>query len=189
MEIKIIDGEVCCRGPNMMIGYLDNEEATRKVLPGDGWYHTGDKGYFVKNGIFGRQKPVDYPADFIYTPDLINCSLILKGRVDNQFANHRGENIFPEVIESVLMNNPIVSSCRVCESPHTHVMAQIFPDMEAIEAKLGKKPTDEEVKIMISQIVRQANVVLQSGCGIDDFEIKDADFERNAFGKIKRTRS
>jgi long-subunit acyl-CoA synthetase (AMP-forming) len=114
--------------------------------------------------------------------------LILKGRVDNQFANHRGENIFPEVIEKMILNNEAVSSCRVYESPPTRVMAQIFPEVEAIGQKLGVEPTADEIKSMMSQIVRQANVQLQNGCGIDDFEIMDADFERNAFGKIKRNR-
>ena len=186
MEIMLIDGEVCCRGPNMMLGYLNNDEATKKAMPGDGWYHTGDKGYYVKRGFGGRLTPVDYPSDYIYTDADADCYLVLKGRVDNQFANHRGENIFPEVIETYLLNNPIVSSCRVFESPPTRVMAQIFPDMEAIELKLGRKPTADEIKSMMSQIVKQTNVLLQSGCGIDDFEIKEADFDRNAFGKIKR---
>ena len=189
MEVKIIDGEVCGRGPNMMLGYLKNDEATKKAIPGDGWYHTGDRGYYVKRGFAGRQIPVNYPPDYIYTEADKDCFLILKGRVDNQFANQKGENIFPEVIESILMGFPIVSSCRVYENPPTHVMAQVFPDMEAIELELGKTPTADEIKSLVSQIVRKTNVQLQSGCGIDDFEVQDADFERNAFGKIKRTKS
>ncbi|MCL2060854.1 MAG: AMP-binding protein [Oscillospiraceae bacterium] len=186
VEVTLIDGEVCCRGPNMMLGYLNNEEATKKAMPGDGWYHTGDKGYYLKRGFGGRLSLAGYPPDYIYTNADRDCYLVLKGRVDNQFANHRGENIFPEVIESVLLKYPIVSSCRVYESPHTHVMADIFPDAEAMEQKLGRAPTTDEMKSMFSQIVKQANVQLQSGCGIDDYQIKDSDFERNAFGKIKR---
>ena len=186
MEITLIDGEVCCRGPNMMLGYLKNDEATLKAIPGDGWYHTGDKGYYVKRGFGGNLKPVEYPPEYIYTPADEDCYLILKGRVDNQFANHRGENIFPEVIESILMKYPAVSSCRVFESPATSVMAQIYPDAEAIEQNLGRKPSADEIKTMISQIVKQTNLQLQSGCGINDFEIKEEDFDRNAFGKIKR---
>ena len=186
MEVKIIDGEICGRGPNTMIGYLDNEEATKKALPGDGWYHTGDKGYYVKRGFNGRPKPSDKPADYIYTFDDKDCYLIITGRVDNQFANHRGENIFPEVIESALMKFDSVGSCRVVEKPPSNVMAQIFPDMEAIERHIGKKPSPDEVKALLSQIVKQTNAQLQNGCGIDDFEVMDSDFERNAFGKIKR---
>jgi len=186
VEIMLIDGEVCARGPNMMIAYLDNEEATKKAMPGDGWYHTGDKGSFVKRSFFGKPKPANYPPDYIYTSADDDGFLVLKGRVDNQFANHRGENIFPEEIEQVLLNNPEVSSCRVFESPATHVRAQIFPDLETIEIKLGKKPSEDDIKGVVSQIVRHANITLQGGRGIDDFEIRDADFERNAFGKIKR---
>ena len=170
-----------------MLGYLDNEEATKKAMPGDGWYHTGDKGYYVKHGFGGITKLAGYPPEYIYTSADEDCYLILRGRVDNQFANHRGENIFPEVIESILLKYPAVSSCRVCESPPTSVMAQIFPDAEVLEQKFGKSPTADEVKSMFAQIVKQANLQLQSGCSIDDFEITDADFDRNAFGKIKRS--
>ena len=189
VEVKLIDGEVCCRGPNMMLGYLNNEEATKKAMPGDGWYHTGDKGYYVKRGFGGIPKPAGYPADYIYSNADTDCYLLLRGRVDNQFANHRGENIFPEVIESVLLKYPAVSSCRVIETPPTSVMAQIFPDAEVLEQKFGRQPTADEMKSMFTQIVKQANLQLQSGCNIDDFEITDADFDRNAFGKIKRSAS
>ena len=186
VEVKIIDGEVCSRGPNMMLGYLNNEEATRKVIPGDGWYHTGDKGYFTKRSLFNRQTPVDKPADYIYTYADKDCFLTLRGRVDNQFANHRGENISPEVIENLLMGYPIISSCKVLESPATCVMAHIFPDEEALVQKYEKMPDANELKQIFAQIVKQVNMQLQSGCGIDGFEVKDADFERNALGKIKR---
>ena len=187
MEITLIDDEVCCRGPNMMIGYLNNEDATNKAMPGDGWYHTGDKGYFVRKRFGGKPVPAGKPLGYIYTEDDNDCFLVLEGRVDNQFANHRGENIFPEVIESLLMNYPLISSCRVYESPPSCVMAQIFPDADALEEKLGKNPDANEVRALIAQIVKQVNLQLQSGCQIDGFELKDADFERNAFGKIKRS--
>jgi long-subunit acyl-CoA synthetase (AMP-forming) len=186
MEVKIIDGEVCGRGPNMMLGYLNNDEATKKAMPGDGWYHTGDKGNFSKFGFGGKLKPNDKPEDYIYTRADDNYCLVLKGRVDNQFANHRGENIYPEVIESLLLKYPLINSCRVLESPPTHVMAHVFPDTEALEQKYGKSPSAETIKSVISNIVKQVNLQLQSGCQIDGFEIKDTDFDRNAFGKIKR---
>jgi long-chain acyl-CoA synthetase len=189
MEVKLIDGEICGRGPNMMIGYLNNDEATKKAMPGDGWYHTGDKGYYVKRGFGGKFLPNDKPSDYHYTFEDKGYCLVITGRVDNQFANHRGENIFPETIESALMKYPSVSSCRVIESPPTSVMAQIFPDMEYIEDKIGRRPSPDEIKGMISQIVKQTNVLLQGGCGVDDFEIVDSDFERNEFGKIKRKRA
>ena len=185
-DITLIDDEVCCRGPNTMLGYLGDEEATKKAMPGDGWYHTGDKGYFVKRSFTGKHIKMENAPARIYGNSDSKCYLVLKGRVDNQFANLRGENIFPEVIELLLMNYPAVNSCRVIESPPSCVMAQVFPDADALEEKLGKKPNADEVRSQISQIIRQVNLQLQSGCQIDDYEIKDADFDRNAFGKIKR---
>ena len=186
MEAAIVDGEVCCRGPNMMLGYLKNEEATKKAMPGDGWYHTGDKGYFARRAFGGKLAPAKKPKGYIFTRSDDDCYLVLKGRVDNQFANHRGENIFPEMIETLLMNYPAVDSCRVFESPPSCVKAEIFPDADALALKLGRPPTPDDAKQAISQVVKQVNLHLMSGCGIDSFKVVDADFERNPFGKIKR---
>ncbi|NLY81948.1 MAG: AMP-binding protein [Clostridiales bacterium] len=71
-------GEVIASGPNVMLGYYENEEETNKVII-DGWYHTGDLGYFDKDGY-----------------------LWLNGRKKNVIILKSGKNVFPEELEQLL---------------------------------------------------------------------------------------
>jgi acyl-CoA synthetase (AMP-forming)/AMP-acid ligase II len=86
------DGELWVRGPHIMLGYHNNEPATREALAG-GWYHTGDLGHVDRDGfitITGRIK-----------------ELIIRG----------GENIYPAEVESVLADSPQVLDVAVTGEP------------------------------------------------------------------------
>ena len=86
-------GEVAVQAPTVMLGYVDNPEATNEVLKDD-WFYTGDLGYFDKDGflfITGRKKDV----------------IVLKN----------GKNIFPEEIEILINKLPYVSESMVFGRP------------------------------------------------------------------------
>ncbi len=85
-------GEIVVKGPNVMAGYLHNEEATAATLS-DGWLHTGDVGYVDPDGYFFI---VDRAKD-----------MIIRG----------GENIYPREIEEVLYTHPAVLECAVIGVP------------------------------------------------------------------------
>lgn len=104
VDIKIVDamgrdlpqgetGEIIVRGPNIMKGYWRAPEQTAAALQ-DGWYHTGDSGYFDADGY-----------------------LVLAGRIKDMIVSG-GENVYPIEIENVLSHHPAVSECAVIGVPH-----------------------------------------------------------------------
>lgn len=82
LETAIIDGELCLRGPNTMLGYYKDKETTEKTII-DGWLHTGDLGYVNKYGC-----------------------VHLYGRKDNLIVSYGGENVYPEEIEEDIKSIP-----------------------------------------------------------------------------------
>lgn len=74
-------GEIWAKGPNVMLGYYKDPEATAEIMTEDGWLRTGDLGAFDENGY-----------------------LYIKGRLKNMIVGASGENIYPEEIESVINN-------------------------------------------------------------------------------------
>jgi long-chain acyl-CoA synthetase len=89
IDIKIIDGEICVRGPNVFLGYDQDEKSTEKVFI-DGWLRTGDLGKIDSNG-------------FIY----------ITGRKKNIVITSGGKNISPENVEKMILKNPLISDCVV----------------------------------------------------------------------------
>ncbi|MCP5089239.1 MAG: AMP-binding protein, partial [Rhodobacteraceae bacterium] len=86
-------GEICARGPSVMIGYNDNPEATAAAIDGQGWLHTGDLGVMDSRGY-----------------------LAVTGRVKDMIIRG-GENMFPAEIENVLLEDPSVTEVAVVGLP------------------------------------------------------------------------
>lgn len=112
------EGEICCRGYNVMAGYHDNPQATRDCIDLEGWLHTGDVGTFDERGflrITGRIK-----------------DMIIRG----------GENIFPAEIEAALLQHPAVAEVAVVGIEHARWGEEVAcffrptPDARPIPAEL-----------------------------------------------------
>lgn len=80
MEVKIVSpdpenivGEIICKGPNVMLGYYKNPEATAEVIDKEGWLHTGDLGIMDAEG-----------------------NITIKGRSKNMLLGASGQNIYPK---------------------------------------------------------------------------------------------
>lgn len=86
-------GEIVIKGPNIMLGYYDNKEATDEVLI-DGWFYTGDLGYYDKDGY-----------------------LFITGRKKNVIVLKNGKNIYPEEIEILISRLPFVAENMVYGKP------------------------------------------------------------------------
>lgn len=129
VELKLIDidpetgvGELVVKGPNVMKGYYRDPEMTASVFTEDGWFRTGDLGCFDKKGV----------------------RLALKGRSKNMILGSSGENIYPEDIEFVLNQHPLVSDSLVVEGENSSLVAIVQLDEEKLVNEAKKRAEQAE---------------------------------------------
>ncbi|MHB1483868.1 MAG: AMP-dependent synthetase/ligase [Saccharofermentanales bacterium] len=173
VDIKIIDvdengnGEIIAKGKNVMLGYYENEEATKASII-DGYFHTGDIGYIDKD-------------NFVF----------ITGRKKNVIITKNGKNIFPEEIETLLIREPHIKEALVYgkneDDGDTSVSAEIFPDFEAVKDTLGENHTNEMMNKLIGDEVKKVNSMLVSYKHIKNFHLRDTEFEKTTSKKIKRS--
>lgn len=163
------EGEVFIKSDTLMIGYYEDEEATREVVTEDGWFNSGDVGYLDKEG-------------FLY----------ITGRSKNVIVTQNGKNIYPEEIEGLLKKYLEIKECLVYGksqegSKELVITVRVLPDIKEIQEKLGKDDvSDEEVYDIIWKIVKEVNKEVTSYKAIKKLEIKKDDFEMTTTMKIKR---
>ena len=173
MDVKIEDkdedgiGEICLRGDNVMLGYYNMPEETAKVIK-NGWFYTGDQGYIDDE-------------KFIY----------ITGRKKNVIIASNGKNVFPEELEYLLSKIPYVSESMVWGADNERngditIVAAIRPDMEEVEAVIGKNPDEEAVKKLLWEEVDKVNAELPLFKKIRNIAVRNEEFEKNTSKKIKR---
>ena len=156
-----ITGEILVKGTNVMLGYMDNDDANAEAFDDDGWFHTGDVGYLDEDGylyITGRQKSV----------------IVLEN----------GKNVFPEEIEEYLYKFDEVSETVVIgrEEDDTVVLtAVIIPAYEKFP-----ETEESELKSVIQKKVTALNKTLPSFKQIHKIEFRKTEFEKTSSNKIKR---
>jgi long-chain acyl-CoA synthetase len=125
VEIRIADdGEILARGPNIMVGYHNDPEATAAAKTPDGWLHTGDLGEIDKDGY-----------------------LSITGRKKEIFKKSTGEYVPPAPIEHALSLIPFVDTAVIVADNRTCVTALLFPDPQktaAYRARAGLDGMDEK---------------------------------------------
>lgn len=167
MEVKVIDkdedgiGEICFKGPNVMMGYYNNKAATDEVLI-DGWFHTGDLGY------------VD-SEDFVY----------ITGRKKNVIITDNGKNIFPEELEYELSKVPYIAESMVWGNDKI-IAATVTIDEDAVKEALGEEYTISDVEKLIWAEIDKINENLPFYKMIKKLVIRDKEFEKTTGKKIKR---
>ena len=174
VEVKIIDkdeegvGEICLKGPNVMMGYYNNPEETEKSLI-DGWFHTGDLGYIDK------QK-------YIY----------ITGRKKNIIITANGKNVYPEELENYLDESLFVYESMVWSGDDGNgnektIIATIKPDMDEVRNYLGDEADDpESIRELIQSEVDRINEPQPLFKKIGKVIIKMDDFDKTTTKKIKR---
>lgn len=174
VDIKVVDkdengiGEIIGKGPNVMLGYYENEEATREAIDENGYFHTGDLGYLDDKGF-----------------------VFITGRKKNVIVTKNGKNIFPEEIESLLARSEFVAESLVSgvidEEGETVVTAEIFPNLEKLQETLGQADvTSDAVKRLFAEEVRKVNHQLTTYKYIKSFKLRPDEFDKTTSKKIKR---
>lgn len=111
IELKINEqGEIICRGHNVMLGYYKNEELTKEIIDKDGWLHTGDMGYIDDRG-----------------------RLFITGRLKNLFKTSMGKYINPQVIEEKFSESKFIENIVVFGEGQKFAAALIVPNFAYIK--------------------------------------------------------
>lgn len=161
------EGEVWIKGKTVMLGYYENEEATKEVMH-DGWFNAGDIGY-LDDG-------------FLY----------ITGRSKNVIVTQNGKNIYPEEIELLLGKVEEIKECMVYgkqmnpEDKELTITVKVIPNYEKIEEKYGKDLTEKQIHNIIWEEIKKVNRKLTSYKAIKHLEIKKDEFEKTTTMKIKR---
>lgn len=158
------EGEICVKGPNVMLGYFNNPEATAEAFDKDGYFHTGDYGRLDEEG-------------WIY----------ITGRKKNLIILSNGKNIYPEELEAELQKIEGVSEVVVyageskVQKDKITIVAEIYPDFDLLKARGVENPQsyfDDQVKLINSKFpVYKA---------IKRVKLRDTEFQKNTSRKIVR---
>ena len=172
-HVKILDpddngeGEICYKGPNVMMGYYKDEEATRAAFTEDGYFKTGDYGKVVMEGN----------DQWIY----------ITGRLKNLIIFSNGKNVYPEEIETDIqgvygVNEVVVYAGESKSDPSKEVIvAEIFPDFDALELH-GITDAESYFNAEVDRINRK-NVSYKK---VGKVKIRHEEFPKNTSRKITR---
>lgn len=172
VEVEIINkdengiGEIRVKGPNVMLGYYENEEATKSALESDGWFHTGDLARIDKDG-------------FIY----------ISGRKKSVIVLNNGKNVFPEEIETLLNKVEGIKETFVFEKKEddgdVKVCVEIVYDKELIK-ELYNIEGEENIKEFLWDKVKEVNKLMPKYKYVREMVITEEPLIKTTTLKIKR---
>ena len=173
VEIKIMEkdpetgiGRICIKGPNVMKGYYKNDEETKKAFTDDGFFISGDLGYLDEDGF-----------------------LFIRGRSKNLIVGPSGENIYPEVIEAILLESILVEEAIVYLADDGQLVARIHPNYAYID-NLKKQKSENAIALNIVDLLKdlqnETNQKLPASSKIKRVIEQPSPFVTTPTNKIKR---
>lgn len=173
VKLKIINkdengiGEIYVKGPTVMLGYYQNEEATKEVLD-KGWFNTGDLGYVDKKGF-----------------------LFLCGRKKSVIVLKNGKNVFPEEIETVInkiegvKESFVYGQAEEDDKIDLKVCAKIVYDKELMK-EIYNVETEEEIYDVLWDKIKEINKTMPEYKYVKKIIVTDEELVKTTTQKIKR---
>ena len=173
VEVEIVNkdedgiGELRVKGPNVMLGYYENEEETKKVLK-DGWFYTGDLGYFDEEGY-----------------------LFLTGRQKDMIVLKNGKKVFPEELEILVNRIDLVEECIVFGMPDEKDQNDLKLSVKVVynkEVAKEKYPeaSEEDLKKIIWEKIKEINKTFPPYKYIKNMILTDEELIKTTTKKVKR---
>jgi len=172
VEVKIENpddegvGELLAKGPSIMLGYYENEEATKSALDKEGWLHTGDLARIDKDG-------------FIY----------IAGRKKSVIVLNNGKNVYPEELENLLNKVEGIKESFVYEKKEedgdVKVCTKLVYDKDLIK-ELYKIEGEDNIKEFLWQKVKEVNNLMPKYKYIREMIITEEELIKTTTLKIKR---
>ena len=157
------EGEILVKGPNVMLGYYKDEEATADAFKGE-YFRTGDYGKLTKDNV-----------------------LYITGRKKNLIILSNGKNVYPEEIENELVATPGIIDIIVYEGQsrrgisHNAIVAEIYPDKDFFE-----KNGIEDIKAYFKPFIDNYNKTAVPYKKIAILKVRETEFPKNTLRKILR---
>lgn len=170
IEIKIDNpneeqiGEIIAKGPNVMLGYYEDEEATNEVLK-DGWFHTGDLAKMDKDGF-----------------------IFITGRKKNVIVLKNGKNVYPEELEVLINNLPYVAESMVFGMPKNDdfvISVKIVYNENYVKEKYGDI-SEEELREIIWKDIKKINKGVPTYKYIKNLIVTSEPMVKTTTAKVKR---
>lgn len=173
VEVEIVNpdengiGELRVKGPNVMLGYYENEEATNAVLK-DGWFYTGDLGYFDKEGY-----------------------LFLTGRKKDMIVLKNGKKVFPEELEILINRLDIVEECMVFGMPDEKdendikISVKIVYNKDVAKEKYPDS-SEEDLRKIVWEQIKEINKTFPPYKYIKNLIFTDEELIKTTTKKVKR---
>lgn len=161
-------GELRAKGPNIMLGYYENEEETNKVLK-DGWFYTGDLAYIDKDGY-----------------------IFITGREKNMIVLKNGKKIFPEEIETLVNRIDLIEECMVFGMPDEKdkndlkLSVKVVYNKDEVKEKHGNISEDEIRNIIWDRIKNEVNTTVPRYKHIMNMILTDTELIKTTTKKVKR---
>lgn len=159
-------GELLAKGPSIMLGYYDNEEATKETIDSEGWLHTGDLAKIDKDGyifISGRKKFV----------------IVLKN----------GKNIYPEELETLVNKIEGIKESFVYGKPEDDgdykICAKIVYDKDIVK-EIYKTDDENELKEIIWKEIKKINKTMPAYKYIREISLTQTELIKTTTQKVKR---